>query len=250
MKKKREIFQDKKYIGKKYNMLTVIKFTDIVRVKNGYQFFRLCICRCDCGSRREYYWNNVKQSLSQSCGCKPPNIKTHRLSGHPLYSRWSGIMGRCYNPEDTSYKNYGSRGIDVYMGWHNVENFVKDVEKILGDKILPGHSLDRIDNNRGYYPDNIRWATQKEQMNNTRYSDALTAGKLAGLTGYTRERVRQLTYPTTSSPRTKNFPLKDFIDEVIRISEDCTHYIYKPSAIKFLKNKRNKLNRIKKQRSK
>ena len=236
----RKKFNEKDYVGKKFGLLTILKFTSIQRCPTGSQIFRKCLCKCKCGTKREYYFNNIKSGLSQSCGCKEMIGCRDGISGHPFYNTWTMMMKRCYDPKSNGFKNYGKRGIDVYKDWHTVENFTRDVDNILGGKPSDAHSLDRIDNNRGYYPDNIRWATAKEQMNNTRYTYDLTAGNLAKLTGYTRERIRQLTYPNTSS-KGKGYPLKDFIDKVIR-TEKNTHYIYKPSAIQFLKNRRNNLN--------
>jgi len=78
-------------------------------------------------------------------------------------SRWYGMMARCYNPEHVAYKHYGGRGIDVCERWHTFVNFYADMG-------LPpdGASLDRVDNERGYSPENCRWATNQQQALNRR----------------------------------------------------------------------------------
>jgi hypothetical protein len=79
------------------------------------------------------------------------------------------MVRRCTNPKDAAYSNYGGRGIAVYPEWLNYENFIQDVGKRPSDK----HSLDRIDNDKGYYPDNIRWTTKSYQAHNRRKRKAL-----------------------------------------------------------------------------
>ena len=88
---------------------------------------------------------------------------------HSLYRTWSGMCQRCFNPKDDGYKNYGGRGISVYNRWkYNFEAFVCDIEEILGSKPSKHHSIDRINNDKSYYPSNLRQATSKEQCNNRR----------------------------------------------------------------------------------
>jgi len=232
---KRTKFCEDDYVNKKFGYLTILKFTKVTRGKNGWIMDRHCLCKCNCGGEREYVFANIKAGLSKSCGCKPFDCRG--VSKSPLYSIWYGMVSRCHNKKDIGYKNYGGRGITVCRRWHNVENFIKDIPKILGDKPSNDYSLDRPNNDRGYSPDNVRWATKKIQNNNKRYSKMLTAGRLAEATGYSRERVRQLTYRTTSDLSDNGFPLKDYILEKIS-TEVNTHYFYKPEAINYLLQRR------------
>jgi hypothetical protein len=85
---------------------------------------------------------------------------------------WNGAMSRCTNPKNRDYKNYGGRGITICDDFKNQENFSSYISKHLG-KCPNGYTLDRIDNNKGYFPGNLRWATRKEQISNQRKTRSL-----------------------------------------------------------------------------
>lgn len=91
------------------------------------------------------------------------------------YEVWRGIKSRCHTPSHRSWKNYGGRGIQVFEGWR--ENFAAFLEHI-GPRPSRKHTLDRIDNDRGYEPGNVRWATRREQARNTRLNHRITVGSL------------------------------------------------------------------------
>lgn len=92
-------------------------------------------------------------------------IKTHGMTNTSEYRSWHHMKGRCLNPKDYDYKNYGGRGIDICQDWvDSFESFYKD----MGPKPSRNHSLERIDNSKGYNKENCKWATRKEQNNNQR----------------------------------------------------------------------------------
>ena len=120
---------------------------------------------CDCGRKSEVCYRELSRGRSSSCkGCV--KVK-HGLSYHPLHGTWKGMMRRCYSDKHEAFKNYGGRGIDVYKPFHDAGTFIKWVASALGER-PEGHTLDRVDNDRGYYPDNLRWADRETQNANRR----------------------------------------------------------------------------------
>lgn len=139
------------------------------KMKNGKRGLR---CFCDCGTEVVAELYKVVNGHTSSCGCyKIQKIndfnRTHGLTNHELYGTFKMMMSRCYNPTYKYYSHYGARGIDVYLPWHDLAVFIEDIERILGFR-PKDHTLDRVDNQRGYYPDNVRWASRKEQFHNHR----------------------------------------------------------------------------------
>lgn len=142
------------------------------------------VCRCDCGTVREVIGSNLtsgRTHLSRSCGCLhservAKRSTTHGLSHAREYARWWNILKRCHDPKSPYYSDYGGRGITLHSRWHDVRAFLADVASEIGERPSPSHSLDRIDNGRGYEPGNIRWATTSEQLCNRRNTLKLTIG--------------------------------------------------------------------------
>ena len=139
--------------GNKFNRLIAIRFIEM-RGKDSRQYW---LFGCICGNKKIINAHNVKTGVTKSCGClKKENCKgviTHGMRFTKTYKSWNGMKQRCLNSNCKEYKLYGGRGIIVCEEWLKFENFYQD----MGDR-PKGLSLDRKDNNLGYYKENCKWS--------------------------------------------------------------------------------------------
>lgn len=146
----------------------VVGSLTFVRETEARNKMRRAIFRCRCSIEFEAFISLVKNEHTRSCGCfkrlMAKNLKrSHGYAGTPVYLVWWSMLRRCENPACKSFSDYGARGITVCDRWHTLGNFIED----MGEPPR-GLTLDRIDNSKGYYKENCRWATAEEQNNNTR----------------------------------------------------------------------------------
>lgn len=168
--------------GKRFGRLIVLKRADDYFTKSGIKIKRW-VCVCDCGSEKVVRQNELQSGQTTSCGCYHKEIvsnlnKKHGLSNKcgRLYPLWKSIKYRCYCKACTAYKNYGERGISMCDEWKNdfvsfyewaIKNGYKEEKTDKGVNIL---TIDRIDVNGNYEPNNCRFVTNAEQAKNKRNS--------------------------------------------------------------------------------
>lgn len=157
--------------GKKFGRLTVLKIDK--KVRRSYYW----LCKCDCGTLKSIKGSHLKDGKIVSCGCYQKELATilgtkHGMSKHKLSKVFDTMKDRCYNPNNKSYKNYGERGIKICEEWLNDNK--KFFEWSLNNGYEEGLSIDRINVNDNYCPENCRWVNQSQQMRNTRINVYIT----------------------------------------------------------------------------
>ena len=154
--------RSKNILNQKFGRLTIIK---MIGAQKGKPCLWLALC--DCGKKKIVSGVDCRKGAVKSCGCLVTDGKHGHCKFKPSseYCSWRSMKCRCLNPKDPAFKNYGGRGITVCNEWINsYEIFLND----MGKKPFINYSIERINNDKGYYKENCRWATTKDQNNNKR----------------------------------------------------------------------------------
>lgn len=201
--------------GRRYGRLVVSHPVERHKSPNGTNHVKW-LCVCDCGTEIVADGASIRSGNTHSCGClhrERAATITYR-HGHSRvgsvaaeFKIWCGIRKRCTNPKCKSYPNYGGRGITLCAAWlWDFQAFLDHV----GPRPSNSHSIDRIDNSKGYEPGNVRWATRTEQNSNQRRNRHLEhEGVAKTITQWTKE--KRITRKTISDRLKRGLP----IDQVL-----------------------------------
>ena len=173
--------------GQKFGRLTVVRFD---HKENGRKYY---LCQCDCGNFKIVSNHSLKSGNTKSCGCLHKEIliqrnkdnRIHHPESERLLRIWRAMLHRCYKETDEHYDYYGGRGIKVCDDWHDFETFQKWA---LANGYADNLTIDRLDGNKDYCPENCSWATMTVQNNHKSDTKWLTyKGKTQSLSDWCRE---------------------------------------------------------------
>lgn len=167
--------------GNVYGKLTVVSFHGIREYESGGTT-ALWNCICDCGGSTVSTGSSLRAGTSLSCGCvrkeKTKFInKKHGLYLTPEYSVLQGMRSRCYNENNQRYENYGGRGIKICDRWMDSENGFQNFLEDMGERPDDSYSIERVDNDGDYTPENCDWVVDEVQVNNRRRNKNNSSGR-------------------------------------------------------------------------
>lgn len=185
------------------------KWTALYECGRSHNGAALWWCKCDCGTERAVVGSSLRKGVSKGCGCDRAEIakkyasshKTHGGRNDRLYLVWRGMKDRCNNPHSKYYRLYGARGIKICPEWDCDYQAFKDWAYANGyNDSVPKYqcTIDRVDNNAGYCPENCAWKNTKEQSNNRSTNHLLeyngvthTISQWAEITGIRQDTIRR-----------------------------------------------------------
>jgi len=155
----------------RFGRLLVVRRVEDRRYDSGRKFPQW-ECLCDCGRHTKILGDSLRAGLTNSCGCLVKELynphPTHGMTNTRLFSIWSSMKSRCCSKNNDAYEKYGGRGIKLYKKWLGKKGFQNFHDWAMENGYEENLSIDRIDNEKGYYPKNCRWATAFEQQQNRR----------------------------------------------------------------------------------
>lgn len=157
-------------IGSEFGKLTIVGIGRAGRTVDGVKVLRHYECKCTCGATTFVPWHALKSGNTKSCGCI--NRTADGRGDWPEYKVWREMLRRCENPTHKRFHEWGGRGISVCDRWHDFDLFLED----MGFRPSAAHSIERVDNDEGYAPNNCVWATRKQQANNQSSNKLMTLG--------------------------------------------------------------------------
>ena len=210
--------------GKVFGRLTVLG--PAPRPENSKNQYKYWKCRCTCGKEKVVDGGSLRSGNTKSCGCllkeQARESKTkHGMKGTRLYNIYKGMKQRCYNPNNKDYKDYGARGVKVCDEWNGENGFINFSKWAMTHGYSDDLTIDRINVDRGYFPDNCRWADYFTQANNRRPRSSKT-----GHTGIQKSQNGK--YEARIKKNNKQYHLGTFatLEEAVEARERAERELY------------------------